>query len=194
MQGTKFPLGMLSTFDKTTHLLEISFPDRENAYLVVVNAFTHPKSIKENSYFEVCQLADVQLHLITKNHVENVMGERFWNVEEIALMSEPPFGEALYSSAPQDNLEILVIRDKHGKPVIAGGLIKEAFIEEFIREGDELYGEYSATREEVINHPVEFYRASYIPTEAYKDIFDMDRYFNMHTRYDYQNEMWVSPK
>lgn len=184
---------MISTYDKTIHLLQVSFPDDREIYLAIKNIFTHPKSIKEGGYFEVSQLAQVQLHLITKHYVETVLNEPFWTICEIAVMTEPPFGSVMYSDIVVENVEILVLRDGSGKPVIAGGMKKSDFVEEFIRDGDELYGEFSDSREEVRSFPLESYLATYIPTSIYRDVFDMDRYFNRYSRYDYENEQWVSP-
>lgn len=185
---------MISTYDETIHLLKISFPGDRDIYLVLRNTFTHSKSIKENGYFEVCQLAEVQLHLITKHYVETVLNEPFWCVNEIAVMLEPPYGDMLYSDAVIENLEVLVLRDKNGKPVISGGMEKTEFVEVFIRDGDELDGDFSDSREEIRNFPIESYVANYIPTKLYRDVFDMNIYFNRYSRYDYDNKKWISPK
>ena len=184
---------MVSTYDTTTHLLEISFPDKKNCYLLISNAFTHPKSIKENGYFEICQLADVQLHLISKHYLEEVLNEPFWHVKEIAVMQEPPFGNVLYSGNVVESIDVLVMRDVNEKPVLSGGMSKSEFVEEFIRDGGELYGKYSENRKEARHLPIESYIATYIPTSAYTDVFDMNRYFNRYTRYDYDKKVWVSP-
>ena len=152
-------------------------------YLLLRNRYPDPRSFQENIAQEIWKHAEKQADILVEHYQKNYLGSESVPIE-IGRQESLPIGEDLYADSSIEDLEIFSIAETGKYKVFGTSEDPDSFKADVLADD-----EYSPVRGS--NH-VESYRVYFMPSELMRDVYDIDKYFRGHIRYDYEAEQWVS--